>query len=270
MGIALDHKRKILAQEAQAVAQERAMADEIAKQQNLNDANKTFNALLANLDVALKRLSKLPKGIERTNLKKNQLLPEFMPKVVEYLEGEDEFKNPVLVQCMIWNYDVGNINDFWWLAEKCLEQHQEMPERFSSNTHTFVADCVLEYSNKAVANGKEFKPYFSNVFKKLNDWPVPDAVKEKYNFFYGERLKENANELIKANKYQDALKILNHLAKNKFNVKGKIAEASKAFGEELFEAGDYEKALVYFKQASDNGAKCKKRIAECEKFIEQK
>lgn len=269
MGIALDYKRKIEAQEAQAVAQDRAMADEIAKQQNLNDANKTFNALLANLDVSLKRLSKLPKGIERTNLKKNQLLPEFMAKVVEYLDGEDEFKNPILVQCMIWSYDVGNIKDFWWLASNCLKQHQEMPDRYLSNTHTFVADSVLEYSNNAVANGEEFEPYFSNVFEQINDWPTPDAVKEKYNFFYGERLKEKANELIKANKYEDALKILNHLAKNKFNVKGKIAEASKAFGEELFEVKDYAKALELFNIASDNGAKCKKRIAECEKFSQK-
>ncbi|UDQ97955.1 phage terminase small subunit [Lentisphaerota bacterium WC36G] len=269
MGIALDHKKRIQVERANAVACEKAMANEIAKQQNLNDANKTFNALLANLDVALKRISGLPKGIERTNLKKNQLLPEFMPKVLEYLDGDDEFKNPVLVQCMIWSYDVGNIKDFWWLAENYLKQHQEMPDRYLSNTHTFVADSVLEYSNNAVANGEEFEPYFSNVFESLKDWPVPDAVKEKYNFFYGERLKEKADKLVTEGKYQDALKILHHLAQNKFKVKGKIAEASKAFGEELFEAGEYKKALRLFNVADKNGIKCKKRIAECEKFKDQ-
>ncbi len=263
------YKQAILVSQQHAIAKEKVIASNEVKQKELASATGKFNALLASLATDLKRLSAIPKGKERTVFKRDQLLPEYMVRIADYLAAGEIFDNQVLVQCMIWQFDVGNIAEFWDLAQECLAQHQKMPERFMSNTQTFIADCVLEYCKKQLATSEEFQPYFNNVFEVLQDWPVPDAVIEKYNLFYGDILKIKVDALIANKDYKNAIAILTNLLNKGFKVKGKLGEAFKLSAEDAFKNKQYVQALKAFENAETYGIKCKKMIDECEKIVNQ-
>ncbi|AMO56564.1 phage terminase small subunit [Endozoicomonas montiporae] len=142
-----------------------------------------FQLLLASLESDLKRLSAHPTGEPRDTIKRDELIPRYLPYVTEYREQGEVFKNPVLVQLVIWFFDTGQIHQAIDWALLAIEQKQPMPERFNRSLQTFVADCVLDWSKMQKARGDGIEPYFSQVFQRLMDdhWPVPAAVQAKYH-----------------------------------------------------------------------------------------
>lgn len=142
--------------------------------------NNNFQLLVSSLDSDCKRVSDLPMGTQRVALKKNELIPQYMPYVQTYLDKGEVYRNPLLVQVMIWCFDVKDIDTALKLAEVCIEQKQSMPDRFSRAAVEFIADEVRKWAEGTQNMKGSIEPYFSRVFEKINEWPIDDIVKVQY------------------------------------------------------------------------------------------
>lgn len=199
MSLAWNHKRKIerqLSKEKTAVAQEKAEEQKIT---TLAQDQNAYNLQFSSLETDLKRVSMLPRGTARVELKKSELLPKYMPYVTKYIEAGDNYSNAILVQVMIWLFDVGNIPEALKLADLSIAQKQSMPERFTRSVHTFTADAFLDYCIERKIRGESLDPNFAQMYEKVLAWPVHDVIKMKY-------MKIKGAELEKAKDYKGALK----------------------------------------------------------------
>ena len=104
------HRQKSSAKRKAVKEQQRI---ETAARETLQETAKDyqqFQLLLASLDSDLKRLSNFPTGEPRDSIKRDELIPRYLPYVTEYREQGEVFKNPVLVQLVIWLFDAGKIS----------------------------------------------------------------------------------------------------------------------------------------------------------------
>ena len=170
-------QRKVMQEQQRIEAAARETLQETAKDYQ------QFQLLLASLESDLKRLSSFPTGEPRDSIKRDELIPRYLPYVTEYRDQGEVFKNAVLVQLVIWLFDTGQIHQAIEWALFAIEQKQPMPERFNRGLQTFVADCVLDWCKMQRARGDGIEPYFSKVFQRLMEdhWPVPAAVQAKYH-----------------------------------------------------------------------------------------
>lgn len=64
------------------------------------------------------------------------------------------YANPVLAWCVIWLFDVGDLDKALEWADIAIAQQQATPERLRSNFPTFVADTMLAWRRSLRARGK--------------------------------------------------------------------------------------------------------------------
>ncbi len=147
-----------------------------------------FQLLVNSLETDLKRLSGLSPG-DKDKLKQDELIPKYISVAQKYIEGEEIYRNPILVEVIIMMLDVGQIPDAMAFIEFATDQKQPMPERFKkTNLPTFIADSVLNWSNVQIARGNPHDPEFSDIFDAMvNDgWRVPREVIAKYHKLAGD------------------------------------------------------------------------------------
>ncbi len=166
------------AQAAKAAQAALKVADKEAIKE-MASGNKEFAVLLLAIENECKRISDLPKGSARTDLKR-ELIKTYLPIVQAYIDGDDEYTNTVLTQVMIWCFDVGDIAQALELAAVAIDQDQPLPERFKRNVKTYVADAVLEWARTQFESDNSVEPYFGAMLADIIDWLVHDDIKLKY------------------------------------------------------------------------------------------
>ena len=181
MSIALRHQQKVLAkrqaeEDRKKIAQ--ASADTVSA--TATEYNE-FQLLLDSLEQDVERLHGLSVD-DKNQIRRDELIPKYRPYCRDYLKKEEVYKNPVMVQLLIWLFDVEDIHEGLFWAYAAIEQQQPMPERFKRDLTTFVADKVLEWAELQQQRGGSLEPYFSDVFQRLTEqkWPMPDVVRAKY------------------------------------------------------------------------------------------
>ena len=171
--------------EAERLRTRTAAAEQAALEQ-LTENKEAFDLLLTSLQNDLARISALPQGSARLPLK-TECVKVYAPYVETYLTGEEIYHNPVLVQSMIWKFDLGDIAGAMRLAAVAIEQKQPMPDRFKSSVPIFVADAVLDWATRQIKAGGAVAPYFDTVFDSLDTWPLHDKQRAKYCKFAAEQ-----------------------------------------------------------------------------------
>lgn len=175
---AMRHKERWDRQrEAERLRAVAAAAEEHALQRIAEDDGQQ-QLLLANLDQDCKRISALPQGAARLPLKR-ECVALYMPIVEQYLAGSAVRHNPVLVQVMIWLFDLGDIAAAMRLAERAIAESQPMPERFKSSVPVFVTDSVLEWARIQRQGGGAVDPYLGTIYERLAELPLHDAQRAK-------------------------------------------------------------------------------------------
>lgn len=173
------HRDNVLRAQAAAAAKAAVEKKDETTIKTLAGDKARFELLLTALDNDCTRISALPKGSARTELKR-ELLKTWLPVVDAYIAGGSIFANPVLTQVMIWCWDTGDINNALRLTNVAIEQNQGMPERFSRNVKTYVADAFLDWCKEQQVNKSAIEPYFSEMLAKVMDWAIHDDIKLKY------------------------------------------------------------------------------------------
>jgi hypothetical protein len=173
------YRQRILLQRETAAAEAALKAKEQHTINKLASENGKFTLLLQSIENDCKRISALPKGQARTELKR-ELLKVYLPVIDAYIEGDEEYANAALSQVLIWLFDVGEIDKALDYAAVCIAQDQPLPERFNRDIKTYVADAFLEWAEAQLKSGHAVEPYFTPMLNDVLEWPVHEPIKLKY------------------------------------------------------------------------------------------
>ncbi|WGL58296.1 phage terminase small subunit [Kluyvera intermedia] len=156
------------------------------KREALTASPVSFHLQMLELKKDVERLRSLPRTEDRVEMKRDVLLPRWMPTVEAYLAGDARFANPALVYCVIWLFDTGEMGQALEWADVAISESQATPENFKSTLPAFVADTVLEWATNEAAAGRSIEPYFSRTFENIREkWRLHEDINAKWYKFAG-------------------------------------------------------------------------------------
>ena len=156
------------------------------KREALTASPVSFHLQMLELKRDVERLRSLPRTEDRVEMKRDVLLPRWMPIVEAYLAGDTRFANPALVYCVIWLFDTGEMGQALDWADVAITEQQATPENFKSTLPAFVADTVLEWATNEAAAGRSIEPYFSRTFENIREkWRLHEDINAKWYKFAG-------------------------------------------------------------------------------------
>lgn len=156
------------------------------KHEALTASPVSFHIQKLELDEDVARLRSLPLTADRIEMKRDELLPRWLPTVEAYLAGDKRYMNPALVYCVIWLLDTGEIEKALDWADIAIGERQRMPANFKSTMPAFIADTVMEWAINEAAAGHSIEPYFSRTFNNVRDkWRLHEDINAKWFKFAG-------------------------------------------------------------------------------------
>ncbi|WKN21487.1 phage terminase small subunit [Azotobacter vinelandii] len=184
MSLALEHKRRVRAQgRSGATAETYTPATALAGPAN---AQKHLALVTSALAEDLARLSDLNSLEARQQLKRDELLPKYLPYVERYRDSGLNHPNPVLMQVLVWLFDTARFEQGLELAEFAIAQGQELPERFRRDVPTFVADELIEWAEAEYKAGRSPEPYVSNLLPRVDgEWQLFERIPARYHKLLG-------------------------------------------------------------------------------------
>lgn len=156
------------------------MTGEVApRAAGLDDSSLYVQLLQLRQDVGT--LRDLRTNVERVQMKRDVMLPRWLPWAEKYLHEGNVFQNPVFVWCIVWLMDVRKFEQALDWADIAIAQGQESPEGFRNNLVGTVADEVLDWSEIEFEAGRSIEPFFSRTFKNVTAcWKLNEQLTAKY------------------------------------------------------------------------------------------
>lgn len=189
---------------AQRHNQRHAAQKQLERRQAVESLN-SLHVLIQALNQDLASLRDLPMKSDRLAHKRDVLLPKWMPTVDAYLESGSEFDHPVFAWCVVWLFDVGDLDKALEMADIAIAKRQPTPERFRSTFPAFVADSVMEWAESTAAAGESIEPYFSRTFENVaTRWRLHEEITAKWYKFAGLLLLRDDNGQPRATAVEDA------------------------------------------------------------------
>lgn len=146
----------------------------------------------ARMGVDLRRLHEIQSVEKKIELKRD-LLPGYDDWVAGVLAANTGAHDEVLVQVMIWRFDIGAWADAFQLAEHVLEHDMPMPDRFKSTVATFIVDSVADAAAKARGVGESFPmDVLTEADLLVEGKDMPDQAQAKLHKEIGLRIVEQA------------------------------------------------------------------------------
>jgi terminase small subunit len=167
-------KRRKLAEKAKAAANAQQTAKAKKLQADLPEAQKEFELLLNAVRRDSERISKLPRGRERVELKK-ELLVEYLPAIEKYIDGE-AFRNEVFAWVIIWLWDTEDINQAMEYTRIAIEQGQIMPGRFKSTVAEFAARKMRDFAEQEKFSTDEEIALYAAFIEEVAAWNIPEQI----------------------------------------------------------------------------------------------
>lgn len=188
---------------AQRHKQRVELARRLAANQPANAAHSLHTQLRA-LERDIESLRDLPMTADRVAMKRDVLLPRWLPTVRAYLTEGQIYQNLVFSWCVIWLFDVGDFDQALDWADIAIEQGQETPERINRKFPAFVADTILEWATIAAESGESLEPYFSRTLTNVTEkWRLHEEITAKWLKFAGLLLLRDAQGLPRATAVDD-------------------------------------------------------------------
>lgn len=153
---------------AQRHSQRIAMEQKLKHSQALG-TTESMHLLVRALEKDVEHARTLLTIADRIEFKRDVLLPRWVPTVEAYLESNQVYANPVFAWCVIWLFDVGDLDKALDWADIAISQQQATPDRLRSNFPTFVADTMLAWAQETAGRGESIEPYFSRTFERVAD-----------------------------------------------------------------------------------------------------
>ncbi|HHX3894317.1 TPA: phage terminase small subunit, partial [Citrobacter freundii] len=113
---------------AQRHSQRIAMEQKLKRSQAL-ETTESMHLLIKALETDVEHARNLPTIADRVEFKRDVLLPRWTPTVEAYLESGQVYANPVFAWCVIWLFDVGDLDKALDWADIAISQQQATPDR---------------------------------------------------------------------------------------------------------------------------------------------
>lgn len=189
---------------AQRHNQKIAMQKQLANRQAVESLD-SLHILIQALNQDVASLKDLPMTSDRVAHKRDVLLPKWMPTVTDYLNSGSVFVHPVFAWCVVWLFDVGDLDKGLELADIAIAQHQPTPDNFRSTFPAFVADTVMAWAETTAVTGESIEPYFSRTFENVaTRWRLHEEITAKWYKFAGLMLLRDDNGQPRATAVEDA------------------------------------------------------------------
>lgn len=134
------------------------------------DSSESMHILVKALEKDVEQARSIQFIPDRIVFKRDVLLPRWVPTVEAYLDSGQVYANPVFAWCVIWLFDVGNLDKALDWADIAISQQQATPDRLRSNFPTFVADTMLAWRKSLPDAGK----VSNRIFRApLSASPIP-------------------------------------------------------------------------------------------------
>ena len=164
----------------------------------------SFHLQKLELERDVAHLRNQPRTEDRVEMKRDELLPRWLPTVEAYIAGDKRHANPTLVYCVIWLLDTGEIEKALDLADIAIGEGQDMPDNFKSNMPTFIADTVLAWATAEAACGHSVEPFFGRTFNNIRyKWRLHEEINAKWFKFAGLYLLRDQNGEPRATAVED-------------------------------------------------------------------
>lgn len=176
------------------------------QQARLEEVNTTASLHLQMQQIRedVEQLRSLPMTADRVKMKRDVLLPKWLPTVESYLELGRVYANPVFSYCVIWLFDVGQYDQALDWADIAIAQEQATPENIKSRFPAFVADQMLEWAELASQAGEDLEPYFSRTFENVTQrWRLHEEITAKWFKFAGLLMLRDENGQTRASAFDD-------------------------------------------------------------------
>lgn len=193
---------------AQRHSQRIAMQQQQARLEEVN-TTASLHLQMQQIREDVEQLRSLPMTADRVEMKRDVLLPKWLPTVESYLELGRVYANPVFSYCVIWLFDVGQYDQALDWADIAIGQEQATPENIKSRFPAFVADQMLEWAEQASQAGEDLEPYFSRTFENVTQrWRLHEEITAKWFKFAGLLMLRDENGQARASAIDDVETLL--------------------------------------------------------------
>ena len=141
-------------------------------------AGNLFEQLQAAMVTDIARIKEVKVMEEKQSIKRD-LLAGYKEFVDDYVEQGHDYPNDVAVQVMVWLFDVDDIENGLALGLHLVALgNQLMPERFTRDLPTFIADAIYDWSNVQLKNEQTASPYLDKLVATVSaeKWDLHEAV----------------------------------------------------------------------------------------------
>lgn len=207
MSLAKKHKAARKAQfAAQTIEQHAAVRNEAGSAVATNyvpDGNAPLAVLLAALQNDLAALHDITDVQKKIALKKEHLIPKWLPFVEQYIQSGAHHPFEPLVRLAIWLIDAEQIDKAIELTDFAIKQQQKMPENFSRDLDSFAAEAIHDWAFSQFKAGHSAEPYFTHVVERVESkqWLVTQPIILNKLFKLVALVADKDNELEKAETY---------------------------------------------------------------------
>lgn len=136
------------------------------------------NLMEVKLQSDLHRLSLQPSRQKRHALQK-KLLPDYADYLQKAVAEPQSGDDPVLVQCMIWAFNLGDLEQAWRLAQHAIDHALSMPDNFKTNVQQFACREIAYWALAEQKAQRSPEPYLSAVFERSRIWDKPDQIEAR-------------------------------------------------------------------------------------------
>ncbi len=234
------HKAKCLAKvAAEKLNEQRTTADintgDVAVKLNrvLSDVANQHDVVLAALAQDREALKQHTDVKKKIALKKEQLIPKWLPIIEQYRDSGAKRPFEPLVWFAIWLIDAGLIEQGIYWADFAIAQGQKMPDNFkSANLESVISRQVHDWALEQFKAQHSAEPYLSEVVARIetNQWLVSEPALTSMLFKLVALYAEHEKQDEKAESY-----FLKAVAANpeKHGVKGSLHRVQKKLNKEL-------------------------------------
>ena len=182
MGLMKEHQKKVLDNPDAALAQKVTPATaQDMRGLGANTVLARFTKMIRQDDSLLREI----KSHEERNEQKALLIPKYEAYLQSYLEGDKRYKNPVLVQIMVWLFDTNEIEQALQLAVLAIDVNDELPDAFGSKLQDWVLDTVFDWCEKEYEIKRSAEPFLSDTIEHIETIDTFDQIKAKYQKLAG-------------------------------------------------------------------------------------
>lgn len=143
--------------------------------------SRLFENLKAAMETDLQRL-KSKHTVEEKAALKNELLPNYLDFIDQYMELGHNYPNSIAVRVLIWLLDVGDIEKSLKLGLYLIRTpHQDTPANFDRDLPTILCDAVYDWANVQWKKEQSASPYIDQLVAVMLDekWELSLPVRTK-------------------------------------------------------------------------------------------